>query len=187
MSRITLKFAADRSGYSLLETDFCFPGWEGPRVAVRGGLPFAGCGTFQWTRAVRAVSLLLVRQALLGRRRGRLTEAPGQAALSGYGGSLAASLDYALSKQPQWLHDMFGTTGRGDALAKRIIRRLNPERKRPGPVMVFVPSLDLQVEVLVDGAPVREIGGLREIAAALESGEARAAQDGPAWPAAVNS
>jgi hypothetical protein len=60
----------------------------------------------------------------------------GRTVLAGARGSSIASLDYAISKQPCWLTDMFGTDSFGISLVRRLILRTNPERKRPGPVFL---------------------------------------------------
>ena len=186
MLRLTMRLVSDFEGYSLLETNFWHPAWTGPRTAIRGCQGPAGIGTFQWTRAVRAMSQLLVKQALTGCRRGRGGESPMPALLSGYAGSLAASLDYALSKQPQWLHDMFGTTSRGDSVARLIFRRMNPERKRPGPVQVFVGNAEFRVEVAVDNARAGEAGLLEKIASALDGADLDGQEAGQHFKIAVN-
>jgi hypothetical protein len=61
--------------------------------------------------------------------------------LSGTQGSLAASLDYAMSKQPSWILDMFGFDADGKCIARRLINRSNTERKRPGPVTLALKPL----------------------------------------------
>jgi hypothetical protein len=77
--------------------------------------------------------------------------------LSGGAKSLAASLDYALTKQPSWIVDMFGISSNGRTHAKRLFRVTNSHRKRSGPVSV---SINLHVcpkrciEVLLDGKVV---------------------------------
>jgi len=97
-----------------------------PRVCVRGKTsgPSRSAGSFQWTSAVKALSVMAVRTALN----------PKEALIQGEGSSLASSLDYAISKQPLWLSEMFGWDNKGVSLARRLILRSNPERKRPGPV-----------------------------------------------------
>jgi hypothetical protein len=116
------------------------------RVSVRGktGGPFRSAGSFQWTSAVKALSLLLVKTCAT----------PSDALLRGFANSLAASLDYAISKQPLWLTEMFGCDQQGISLARRLILRTNPERKRPGPVTLginqaYIPTS--QVSIFVDG------------------------------------
>ena len=70
---------------------------------------------------------------------------------------LASTLDYALSKQPAWLHDIFGTRENGTAEARYLFQRTNPERKRPGPVVVSVSGQAIppkEVRIVLDGAPI---------------------------------
>jgi hypothetical protein len=117
------------------------------RTSVRGksGGALRAAGSFQWTSAVRALALLAVRTA----------STPSDALLRGLGNSLAASLDYAISKQPMWLTEMFGCDQQGISLARRLILRTNPERKRPGPVTLginqsFLPAS--QITIFVNGA-----------------------------------
>ena len=65
------------------------------RVSVRGrtGGPFRTAGSFQWTTsAVKALSLSLLFV--------KTCASPSDALLRGFANSLAASLDYAISKQP---------------------------------------------------------------------------------------
>jgi hypothetical protein len=85
------------------------------------------------------VSLLFAKAALMGR--GLLEES--NAALRGSTGSSAASLDYAISKQPGWIVDMFGMDGSGHSRIRRLIRRSNAERKYPGPVVLGINTLNI--------------------------------------------
>lgn len=117
-----------------------------PRRTIRGktGGAFRYAGSFQWTSAVKALSLLIAKAAMN----------PQCSTIQGLGGSLASSLDYALSKQPVWLAEMFGCDQQGISFARRLILRTNPERKRPGPVVlgvnhVYMPAA--AIEVYVDG------------------------------------
>jgi hypothetical protein len=90
------------------------------------------CGSFQWTSGVRGVCAAFLRFVL--------SEAGDTVdfCLVGGKGSLAASLDYALSKGPSWLGEMFGSGIGGSQLARRIFKITNPNRKRPGPVAISV-------------------------------------------------
>ncbi len=85
---------------------------------------------FRWTSGVCAFSYLTVRYREMSGSRGLVP------VLEGYGGSMAASLDYALSKRPAWLLDVFGVTSKGDPNALRIFQRRNGCRKLPGPVLI---------------------------------------------------
>lgn len=127
-------------------------------ISVRGntsGVHHHAYGNFQWSPAVRATAALLVKSAARIRQTSSV-----KPALTGLAGSPAATLDYALSKQPNWLFDMFGLDGSGTSLARRIFIRSNPERKRPGPVSItldsrLLPPNSIQVYVknkVLDGA-----------------------------------
>jgi hypothetical protein len=103
-------------------------------VTVRGKTSgaFGNAGTFQWTSAVRGLCILFTKAKLA-----QLDNAPKHAGyISGHQGSLAASLDYALTKQPVWIRDVFGVDVTGNSMAQRFISRTNPNRKRPGPVVL---------------------------------------------------
>jgi len=89
-------------------------------------------GTFQWTAAVRALCALYLKSIIHAKDPSCSTTGY----ITGFHGSAVASLDYALSKQPNWLSDMFGTDMFGNIYARRLILRTNPERKRPGPVIL---------------------------------------------------
>lgn len=103
-------------------------------TSVRGKTAGAvhGAGSFQWTSAVKAVSAIMLRAAIGAME----NSAPTVAMLSGFGGSLASTLDYALSKQPSWTVDMFGVDACGHTFLRRLLLRTNPERKYPGPVII---------------------------------------------------
>ena len=103
-----------------------------PIISVRGKTGGASniTNTFQWTSAVRALTYLLIRTAAAQ------TASTEKVYLEGEDRSLAASLDYAISKQPSWLIDMFGTTAEERPQASRLFIRTNPERKRKGPVEI---------------------------------------------------
>jgi len=117
------------------------------RTAVRGKTPGAqkDAGTFQWSSAVRALAVLLAKAAITTQR----DEEPSSALLSGFAGSLAATLDYAVSKEPAWTVDIFGIDSGGRSLIRRIIKRTNSERKLPGPVVLAVNPNFLPPETIV--------------------------------------
>jgi hypothetical protein len=117
------------------------------RRSIRGktGGAFRSAGSFQWTSAVRALGLLLAQTAANSQ----------SSTIQGHAGSLAASLDYALSKQPVWVAEMFGCDQQGISYARRLFLRTNPERKRPGPVVLGVNHVYLPpsaIEVYIEGA-----------------------------------
>jgi hypothetical protein len=139
----------------LIETRFKLTGGTAPVVAVRGKTAgaFTAAGTFQWTSAVRALCLLCVRSVVSYQIGG--DGAAGT--ISGYRGSLAASLDYAISKQPTWLTEMCGIGADGQLNSKRLFIRSNPERKRPGPVIVGLNEIILPptaIHVVINGEPI---------------------------------
>jgi len=115
-------------------------------TSVRGKTAGAlrGAGSFQWTSAVRALSAILVRGALVAREQGD----PNLVALSGFGQSLASTLDYALSKQPLWTVEMCGVDMCGQSFLRRLFLRTNPERKYPGPVIINLNSRILTGEAI---------------------------------------
>lgn len=117
----------------LVESVFSHPRLSSVHRCVRGRTQgaFFGHGTFEWTRAVKALSLLVVKAKLSG-----IESCPPQ--IAGYAGSLAASLDYALDKQPNWMIEMFGCDVRGTSLLRSVIARSNTGRKRSGPVTLAI-------------------------------------------------
>ncbi len=90
-------------------------------------------GTFQWTSAVQGLALLMLKHSLV-----RFSSRCEPATIVGNSGSLAASLDYAISKTPIWLAEMFGEEELSVSFTKRLFERQNPERKMPGPVSISV-------------------------------------------------
>ncbi|MCB0353223.1 MAG: hypothetical protein KDD64_06840 [Bdellovibrionales bacterium] len=122
-----------------------------PQVAVRGKTPGAHHThhTFQWSKAVKALCVI----ALSEKIRAENLPLP----LTGGVGSLAASLDYAITKEPQWIRDIFGSDTKGKSFAKRLFLRTNPNQKRSGPVSVrFNPTLlaPYQIFIFVGRKPV---------------------------------
>lgn len=141
MSRRTVELHfAGSSDVQLIEARFSDLSLDLDRFAVRGKTCGAlrNAGSFQWTSAVKALCILMLKAAVSKNR-----EVPeGELLLQGSQGSLAASLDFAISKQPAWLTDMFGADSRGISHIRRLVLRSNPERKRPGPVVLrFNPSV----------------------------------------------
>jgi len=165
MNQLTLRFYGTTTP-QLESTLFSNSGLKCPYQAFRGRTPdvFPGAGTFQWSAAVRALALLLLETAAWAEDSEKNSKE--QPRLEGERGSAALSLDYALSKQPVWLLDMFGVARNGEATARRVFNRINPERKRPGPVVL---SLNLrfmtvsQVKVYWNGEEVTSSPRLEEL------------------------
>ena len=114
---------------SLFKTEFCSGEVRASSVRGKTSGAFSGQGTFHWSSAVRAMSILALKTALAAR--GAVCDPM----IVGERGSLAASLDYAISKETHWLIDMFGTDGR-NPLFRKVFSRTNSGRKRAGPVAV---------------------------------------------------
>jgi hypothetical protein len=86
--------------------------------------------------------------------------------LLGERGSLAASLDYALTKQPMWIQEMFGSDAAGTSLAQRLFRRTNSHRKRPGPVVIKVNERALppkNIHIYWNGKRIDDIAALETL------------------------
>lgn len=142
-------------------------------MCVRGKTSGAmrGAGSFQWTAAVKAMAALFIRVVIADsdEKRSKIKS------LVGHKDSPASSLDYALGKQPCWLQEMFGVGNHGTVYARRIILRVNPERKRPGPVIVGVNSNVLRpsnIEIRWNGELVTSIEVLLRLLSLIEGDEA---------------
>lgn len=135
---------------------------------------------FPWSSAVRALCILLLRYIV--------NPDEENATLVGEARSHAAALDSAISKEPQWLVDLFGVDVGGRSRARKLFYRLNPERKRPGPVTIGVRTGAIprsNIRIKVDGEPVKcpselstlleQLGG-EKVAAAEGTGNL---QEGP--------
>jgi hypothetical protein len=139
----------------LVETRFKSKSLARPAIAVRGKTAgaFHRAGTFQWTSAVRALCVLCVKSVVAY----QLGEKSSSGKLAGYRGSLASSLDYAVSKQPIWLTEMYGVRSDGQPNSRSLFVRSNPERKRPGPVIVSLNEAVLPataIHVVLNGEPI---------------------------------
>ena len=139
------------------------------RTAIRGKTSGGriSVGTFQWSSAVRGLALLLSRAALADHR----GEGTSTAILQGTAGSLAASLDYAISKEPSWIGDMFGIDISGHSRIRRIIKRSNPARRFPGPVVLVVNAAYLPpggITIWWDGSRVTDSREIKTLVTLLE-------------------
>ena len=170
MARLDLIFS-NHSRWELSETCFDHPLLQRPRLAVRGRTAgaFLGRNSFAWSAGVQALCLLACRTVLASLDFG--TGPRSHFVMVGEAGSAAACLDYALGKQPAWLHQIFGTDSHGGCLARRIICRSNPERKRPGPVQLSINSGALHptaVKIQVGEHILQESFELENLACELE-------------------
>lgn len=84
-------------------------------------------GCVQWTSAVKAFCELLLSYHLVGKNN-----------LTGVRGSSSSSLDYALSKPPTWLCDLFYIENNDLSLLRRLFHRVNAEGKCSGPTQVII-------------------------------------------------
>jgi len=154
----------------LVRSEFRPSGTSDSLVVIRGKTSgaYTRCGSFQWTSGVRAVCAAFIRFALSE------NNARVDYCLIGSKGSLAASLDYALSKGPAWIGEMFGSTPGGGLYAKRLFRITNPNRKRPGPVALSVNKnliLGGEIEVFWNNRKVTDPSDLSSVLQAIEGQE----------------
>jgi hypothetical protein len=166
MFRITLTFCSGKT-LDLHRVD-CSIENEPFRTCVRGKTTgaYGAVGTFHWSSGVRATAALFLR-AKLSDESTRV-----EPLLNGGARSLAASLDYAITKQPAWLQDMFGVSATGKTYAKRLFRVTNSHRKRGGPVGISVnPHLcrSNSVCVVLDGKAIEDPSMLRSMIALIEN------------------
>jgi hypothetical protein len=167
MSDTLSLYFEEHSELELVRSEFKQSDVKSILTCIRGKTPgaFVGFGSFPWTSAVRAVSAVAIRFVLAEK-----TGSQGYCLIGGKG-SLAASLDYALSKGPIWIQEMFGTTSAGALYGKRLFRITNPNRKRPGPVAISINSARLpvsSVQLLLNGAVVSDAAILARMLAAVE-------------------
>jgi hypothetical protein len=134
---------------ALFQTEFVYG--LSKAICVRGktGGAFTGRGSFHWSSAVRGMCLLAIKTCMASHG---YDEDP---VIFGEQGSLAASLDYALSKETVWLVEIFGTNDEESPNFRRLFKRTNSGRKRLGPVAVSL-SKSLQekgaIEVILNGS-----------------------------------
>jgi hypothetical protein len=153
----------------LIKTAFRSPLVPSEVTAVRGktARAYETDVTFQWTAAVQAFSVFILRasaqSAAKSLFRGPIVE--------GGAGSIAASVDAALYKDVGWL-GLLGGDVRGDALSRRIIQRTNPGRRRAGPVTISLNERLLPrdaISVYVDNQPLSDSELLQRYADSLEA------------------
>lgn len=159
MKELTLEFI----GLELVKTKFSHPliGRELRTIRGKSNGAYADFGSFQWTKAVKAIAALGVRSKLFSHAGCDL-----QAMIEGGALSLAAALDYAIDKQPMWLSDMFGMDSQGKSISKRLFNRTNPGRKRSGPTAISINPYFLptdSIKIYHNGHELNSLVQLKEL------------------------
>ena len=114
---------------------------------------------------MRALVVLSIKHVLASR------DSTTQNHLVGCTSSLAASLDYAISKEPAWLCEMFGYASTGRPRAGRLFLVTNRNRKRPGPVTISINERALcpqDIEISANGAMISDTATLHTLLGAIE-------------------
>jgi len=121
-----------------------------PRRLTRGRSSSAVRGTcpLPWSAAVRAFVRLAITVALQRFNERGPADDPFAFGLIGEKGSLCRSLDYAISKKPDWIMDLFGYDSEGDSYVGRFFWRDNPEGKREGPTKVTLNTKMIAPEMI---------------------------------------
>ncbi len=158
LPKLILNFVSSESELSLFSTEFFHPAIGESRRAIRGRTsgPFQSFGSYPWSAAVQALTLLCMRTKC------------GVATIQGGPGSLALSLDYAIAKGPAWLIDIFGSDVAGRPFASRLFKKTNTQLKNPGPVVLAFNERALdstQILVTLNGTEIslpHELAALRD-------------------------
>lgn len=166
---------AGTSKVELFQTRFYTGYHNSPLLAVRGKTSgaYRNAGSFHFSAAVRALCILCVKSVLAYKS----PPSPTLPIILGFRGSLVASLDYALTKQPGWLIDMFGCDTSGRPMGQRLLCRTNSHLKRPGPVAIGLNAHALSAEniyVFWNGQRVEDEQTLRQLLSLLGEHEATA-------------
>lgn len=168
MNRMSLKFLRNDSSAELFESEFSSSLVGRTLRCARGRYAFTECleGTFLWTSAVQSMSAVAIKSKIAGLTRTTPQAWPQAAGLCSDATSWALSLDFALSKKPRWLLDMFGVDQTGAPIIKRLFIRMNPEKKRPGPVWVSINPAFLDpsnIAIFLDGVEVTTLSELNTL------------------------
>lgn len=162
--RITLEFTSDNSGVFLWRIVFHNSLTNQQLTSIRGDSRTNNFGNFRWAAGIRGLAVLLTRH--------KLSEFNNTVAtLEGGQGSIAASLDYAISKEPNWVMDLCGLTAEGKSVLSTLLKRINPERKRPGPVVLSFDKSKLSAQhvcLSVNGRELVSPTELHELLAKIE-------------------
>lgn len=169
LNTLELYFGGSVVDAQLIESRFTRGSTGVAHVSVRGKTAGARghAGTFQWTSAVKALCALSLKTLI-----GSLQDDKEGARIEGVQGSLASSLDYALSKQPCWVAEICGIDALGNAYLRRLLLRTNPERKRPGPVIVSFNRFKLpatSIKIFWNGTEIRSVTALSQLLCTLVS------------------
>lgn len=164
MNRLLVKFRSGFAQAQLEETEFhssligeslrCLRGQYQPRGSSGG--------TFSWTAGVIGLSVLLLKSKMHSLGRSDSSSDDGGICSNLFEG--AGALDSSLAKRPKWILDMFGLDGSDAPICQRMFLRRNPERKRPGPVWVFLNTFFLDpanISVWLDDRELTEVSELR--------------------------
>ena len=162
---LSLYFRSAPSPY-LYRTEFSQQLLKEKRVAIRGksGSFQSVQGSFTWSSAVRAFTLLVIKSLALH-------EDGKTYSLVGSKGTLAASLDDALYKCPQWIVDLFGKDGANRPVSKRLFVRKNGGRKSGPEVSVYVNVNFLpisKIQIFLDEKPISSASLLLRLATSIE-------------------
>jgi hypothetical protein len=155
-----LHFVGDEDP-SLFQTVYMIGGRRIHAVRGKTSGAFAGQGSFHWSIAVRALSVLALRTLMASRGH------PCDPILVGDKGSYAASLDYAISKETHWLLDVFGVSDGEVPNFRRVFKRTNSGRKRSGPVAVSLAKPFLEpgaIAIRLNSSDVDDIKELESLA-----------------------
>lgn len=178
MTQSDVTFTLWFSGIERIElerTEFKHPLLPEKLVSVRGKTTgaYQAQGTFQWTSAVHALCLLILKAIVPDNDMQAVKDGELAGALYGGKGSPASSLDYALSKQTKWLLDMFGIDSKGVPIVRRIINISNSQSRRESPVCASLNQKSLSISglrVYLNGVPLKAQSALIELKAYLEGG-----------------
>jgi RNA polymerase sigma-70 factor (ECF subfamily) len=127
----------------------------------------AGSASFQWSPALKVLTAYLLACAAWARR----YNDGACATLKGERSSPAASLNYAMSKKPAWIKDMFGEDSESHPFLLDLVGRTNPDLKRAGPVILCL-NTDLlppqRIAVVVGDRQVEGADEIEQIANSIE-------------------
>jgi hypothetical protein len=178
MSKVHIDITRTSAGLSVDGLAFSHPLLAEAIVAERGrGLRREGnCVDFTLSRGSRALIALCLQQAIIQNTSASAAQSNQQetAKLSGERGSLAASLDYAISKRSAWVTQCFGTDRRGHPLLARLLQRRNTNLKRPGPVVLEFPDISSpKIQVRINRQVCSDIASLTEAYSFVTAAEIR--------------